>query len=187
MNGLNSAAGPVDGKAGRRLILVVTIPLWCGIACADGGQAASRAGANGAQEQGPPDACALLTESEIHEVLGQTPGEGVPDPIGDFAASCRWPSADGSEFQIAHVLLTLRGAVRTPTYESYLENAREQLGEFFSADDYRRVDDIGDYAVWYADALQVIKGETLFQVSVEGPDVVERSLALARKALERLP
>ncbi len=113
------------------------------------------------------DACPLLTPAAIAEMLGESPGPPERTP-GKFAATCKWPSADGRNPELVHVLITTGSAVSS--FEDYDRRGRAAMKGRFAHTPIQRVEGFGDFAVWAGDeasgALQVFEGGTLVQVTV---------------------
>ena len=162
-------------------------------ACGGGGSFGNGASAQEVQEVDP---CTLITATEIEEVVGQPPGEPVRKALGTSFFECRWPSADGSEHQLAHV--AFRPARAPATYEEWVRQYKAGMGDDFEESDldaYQRIDGLGDYALFLdggslGGSLQVYDRERMLQVdtaAVPGASNLDLALALGRKAVERLP
>lgn len=113
------------------------------------------------------DACPLLAADDIATVFGQPPG--APERItGKFAATCKWPSADGKNPELVHVLVTTGSAVSS--FEDYERRGRAAMQGRFANTPIQKVEGLGDFAVWAGDdqsgALQVFRGGRLVQVTV---------------------
>lgn len=139
----------------------------------------------------PPNSgtCALLLPAEITDTVGQPVGEGV-DPK-TVVPTCQWPpQGESSPFiPVAQITLVPDSAGSYDTWLSQMRKEYEESGFEFDATDYRRVDDVGDWAVYLADGGLLMVGQRgqLLQVMVSsGPDDA-RQIALARLALGRLP
>lgn len=190
-------------RKGRRLAAgALALPAaWAvalAAACGGGGpapDAGDRAeGPGGAADARAPavEACALLTAAEIEDATGVRPGEPAANetPAGAELPTCRWPAADGSEFQIAHLLVT-RSAYGG--FDEFVEDTRAQMGREY-VESLHEIEGIGDFAVWMGEdfaggILQVYEGDRMVQIAVapaEGRDAVEVSKELARRALSRL-
>lgn len=147
------------------------------------------ASTSGGQTKTQTEACTLLLSSEITDVLGSPVGEGV-DP-NTVVPTCQWPPEGESTPFVPVVQITLvrDSAGSFDTWLSQMRAEYDESGFDFNADNYRRVDGIGEWAVYIADGGLLMVGQrgTLLQVMVSsGPDHA-RQVALARRALARLP
>jgi hypothetical protein len=135
----------------------------CSPSTHDGGSSATSADAG----RDTLDACPLLDPGAIAEVLGESPGPPERTP-GKFAATCKWPSADGRTPELVHVLITTGAAVAS--FEDYDRRGRAAMKGRFADTPIQPVAGFGDFAVWAGDdasgALQVFEGGRLVQVTV---------------------
>ncbi len=135
------------------------------------------------------DVCGLVKAEQIEEALSQEPGEPAAGMMGS-ALTCVWPAADGSNPRLVHLLIGERTA---STYEEYLANARQQMGDHFQDHSLEKVEGIGDFAVFAnfgeTGLLQVFAGGHLVQVSA-GPgahrSAQQNCMKLAREVLKRI-
>jgi hypothetical protein len=159
----------------------------------------------------PPDVCTLLSDAEIHAILGEDVKARTPSaqPAGGLRmAQCYFGGTSARSISLALATpaslerpsLTPRefwrrqfhgnDAQGTVSKASKDSKDREEDGERGA----RRVAGIGDEAYWsgsrIAGALYVLRGGSFIRVSVGGirtePERIEKSKALARAALARL-
>jgi len=142
--------------------------------------------AGGPARTGTADACALLSQSEIAEAVGNPVLKGQP-----FAGPevCKWDTENPDHVS---VLLTVR--LKGSTREPYLCDELRKGGG-----GGERVEGLGDIAVWkFSSAarlfnsgdLETCGGKGFLSLSLNGkrdePALKQAVLAIARKALERL-
>ena len=151
---------------------------------------AGRAGAGGRSEAGMPDPCALLSTAEIASMTGRPAGAPERTP-GRFAATCKWPSADGTDPEMVHVMVSTAGVA---SYDDYVARTRHAMGRVFSENELQKVEGLGDFAVWAGDArsgaLQIFSKGRLLQVTAAATgDRPARDVAtaLARLAMPQMP
>ena len=129
------------------------------------------------------DPCSLLEASEISVVMEIEPGEPRLEP-----PHCIWSSADGSEQHLVMVSVT---PSHYQSWDEYIADMQEELGEYFDASEFERVDDIGRFGVVLDRvSVQVFTGTQVLQISSHEPGTAwsdrTTSLELARRALPRV-
>lgn len=146
-----------------------------------------------AQAGAPPDACELITAAEIEEVTGQAPGPPEPEELGLSVSACTWPSTDPAQPTVAYVVVQYEPELPS-TYAEYVDYNRETLGELFDEERHHPVEGVGDYGVWVGDdrmgSVEIYDDHRMISVDVNatgGRSPRENSIALAEKALARLP
>jgi hypothetical protein len=133
--------------------------------------------------QAPPgaDVCALLTSSEIEQVLASAPG--APQKGTDGLGECTWSMAAGAP------LLTLKlSSTDLGSYDAFVHSYQTEFGgEEPSPEYYHRVPDIGTWAMYVVDegALRVYQGDRRLDVAPKPPDE-QKAVALGRLAAGRL-
>jgi hypothetical protein len=148
-----------------------------------GGSEAPQGEASSAETSPASGTCALLTAEEIQEVLGKAAGSPQA-PVG--TEDCIWPDASDPATNLLRLTSSESGY---SSYDSFVASYQAEFGgEQPPAEYYRPIPGVGDWAMWVADenALQVFRGGRMLQVSTSPPDEA-KSLALAQKALPRLP
>lgn len=88
--------------------------------------------------------CALLTESEIRELLSAVPAEPEPGYF-ENATTCAWSRAD--DIAVPLVVIAISD-VAAESYEAYLENSEELLGYRATPETAQQVEGPGRFAVW---------------------------------------
>lgn len=133
-------------------------------------------------------ACELLTAAEIQSATGLAPGppQDMTQLDGQLPM-CQWPSADGSR-TLVNVLISRS---RIESYEEFVQQAREELGEDFSTEEWQRVDDVRGVGIWLMELgmLQIHDDGRLVQVATEpagGRDNLQASKDLALTVFGRL-
>lgn len=157
------------------------------IACGSGGDEASRAGS--APAAGGVDACTLLTAAEIGEVLRTEIGSPQHAPSsmpGSPISICQWPRHGQAAFLLFFQLSVTPNAAAS--HDEWAAGMARDLGEPLDPATNRRVDGIGDWAVYVEDSrtLLVGVGRRLLHVMVDGASAETEAIALGRLALARL-
>ncbi|UCF19967.1 MAG: hypothetical protein JSU87_00720 [Gemmatimonadota bacterium] len=173
----------------RSVLWIVAASTIASAACAESREPGEESAAAAAEAPGM-DVCGLVTAEQIEEALSQQPGEPTAGTMGPSNLTCVWPAADGSNPRLVHLLIGERTAA---TYEEYLANARQQMGDHFRDHALEKVEGIGDFAVFAsfdrAGLLQVFAGNHLIQVSA-GPSAhrsaQQNCMKLARTILSRI-
>jgi hypothetical protein len=91
-----------------------------------------------------PEACSLLSDSDIESVTGETPGLPDPEQLDD-AVMCTWRSAADVSVTLAAITIT---RADEQTYEQYLEDSERLLGYAATPEEARKVDGPGRFNVW---------------------------------------
>jgi len=137
-----------------------------------------------------PDPCALLSAADIASTTGRPAGAPERTP-GRFAATCKWPSADGTDPEMVHVMVS---TAEVASYDDYGARTRHAMGRVFSENELQKVEGLGDFAVWAGDArsgaLQIFSKGRLLQITAAATgDRPARDVAtaLARLAMPRMP
>lgn len=145
--------------------------------------------AAGAGPRASVDTCRLLTPDEIASEVGHAVGDGV-DP-GGVVPTCQWPRQGETTPFVPVVQITLvpDAAGSFEHWSTMMRADMEGSGFEFKAGDYRRVDGVGEWAVYIADGGLLMSGQRgqMLQVMVSGGPDDSRQVALARLALARMP
>jgi hypothetical protein len=146
------------------------------------------------------DACALLREAEIEDVVGQSVGaaersDSGHEPNGAYSSTCLWPiGRDDASPAAPRRQFVILNAMRWPAASglavTFLEAFRDAAarGELPAQPEAR---DFGDEALWWGDGLAVRKGDVSFGISVivadaraNAPGAIEEKLV--PRILQRL-
>jgi hypothetical protein len=169
-------------------VVVMGLLVACGGAGDTGGPAEGTApGTGSAAATTSVDACDLLTAAEIGDALGAelgSPRHGPGSMPGGPITICQWPRA-GQDLPFFQLSLTPNAA---SSYDEWMAGMARDLGEPLDPATNRRVDGIGDWAVWVADtrSLLVASGRRLLHVMVDAGSSEQEATGLARLALQRL-
>jgi hypothetical protein len=169
-------------------------------------------GAADAMDSAPINACALLKDEEVSEVVGAlvTPGQRRDDgevgnkgdyaPPGTYSSTCFWQfHADGAQddpnLPMGGRRFAILNAMVWPQGGNY---AAEFLKSFYDAAEKEiipakpvPVEGIGDEALWWGDGTAVRKGDRSYGISVflqNGDKATQRKMEelLARKIAGRI-
>lgn len=153
------------------------IALSCVLAACSGGDEGASSEAPEAEPRA--DLCALLTESDIEEVLGAAPG--APSPGDEGLGECSWGTGPS-------VVLSLEEASLSSFDDFVYEYGVEFGGENPPRDRFHPVDGIGDWAMYVADdhMVRAFRGDEVLEVSSSGAEE-EQVVDLAKRAMSRLP
>lgn len=187
--------GPMEKRVrGRRwaaavLAASVTMTAACSRPSRGSGDESGPVGTAGGEAARLPDPCALLSAAEIASTVGREAGPPARTP-GRFAATCKWASADGTDPEMVHVMVAIN---EVASYDDYVARTRHAKGRVFSDDELRKVEGLGNFAVWAGDArsgaLQIFSKGRLLQVTAAGAgnrSAQDVATALARLAMPRL-
>ena len=173
----------LDGRGLETLIATVFVALT--VAC--GGPEPSSETAPPAEKAAAApslDLCGLLTAADIEDALGQAAGDAAPGTGG--LGECSWPSADGSVARLVHLELD---DAKLDSYEDFIQTYLRDFGEEPARERHPEVQGIGDWAMYEEDdhSLRVYVGARVLAVTVAAPAAEEQAMALAEKAVPRLP
>jgi hypothetical protein len=142
---------------------------------------------NEAPQQLQLQACELVTNAEMEEILGQTLKE--PEETED-PATCTYSALDETSFVSASILVSPLPSNTSPeeAYNQYVADLKENLGNEYTIDE---IQGIGAKAGWseeYPAQLTVFTDNVFFVVGVNPSKLstLERNQAIAEKALARL-
>ncbi len=128
------------------------------------------------------DPCTLLNAADAERVLGKPSKVGELGTVGVFQ-ECKFVPADDS---FGLFILQVQTPVTTDEFERQAVAGAEMVNMTLEP-----VDNLGDRSYWVADILQVLKGDTFFQLSafLSGGDRGDPALLtdLARKIIGLLP
>jgi hypothetical protein len=160
------------------------------VACGGGGDVPAAGPATATSSAATLDACALVTAAEIEASVRAavgSPQHGPGSMPGGPISICQWPRAGGGPFMpFVQVSVTPNAA---SSYDAWMAEMARDLGESLDPATNRRVDGIGDWAVYTEDArtLLVGVGRRLVHVMVNPEAGQAEATTLARVAVSRLP
>lgn len=177
----------IPGIVGLACFVTLTIA-----GCGSPEEGPSDGGPDRESEDGSPtaaaDPCAVVTAEDVRAVTGTEPAPpSRVTPVAGGVSYCDWRMAADTTQSLVTVMAFPAPAM---TYDAYVAQNRDVLGEAFDESEYEPVEGVGESAVWaYGSTLQAWAGGHMVQIQsgVGGPALDrEASADLARRAIERL-